>query len=116
MPAQQNRLSSPIVVSSRVSSPYAISVSSSTSPARESDGLPLSQAAYWPPMAANHRTVTQEPNLGSRAPSIIPAHASRASLSSLSFPVELENAQLREQNAELQSENNQLKMELETLK
>ena len=67
-------------------------------------------------MATNHLAVMQEPNLGSRAPSVVPAHASCASLLSLSFPVELENAQLHEQNAELQSENNQLKVELETLK
>lgn len=99
-----------------MSSPYAISISSGTSPARESDGLSLSQATYWLPMVANHCTIMQEPNPGSYTPSIIPAYASCTSVSSLSFPVELKNAQLHEQYAELQSENNQLRVELKTLK
>ena len=113
MSSQQNRLSSPIDVSSRLSSPQAIYISSDTSPARESDTFSLSQAAYWPPMATNHRVATEQPGPGSRAPSILPIRSSHAS--SLNYPPELEIIYLREQCAELRSDNRDLKVQLDTL-
>jgi hypothetical protein len=115
MPSQQDRLSSPIDISSRISTPQAISVSSDTSPARESDVLSFSHAADWPPMAANRHVAMGLSGLGSRAPSIPPARTSLASVSSIAYPFEFELGQLREQCAELQSENSELKGRLEML-
>jgi len=106
--------SSPINVSSRVSSsPQAIIISSDTSSARESDVL-YSQAHRWP--TANHRVATEDHGLGSRASSIFLARVSNASVSSVNFPYKLELAQLRNQCAELQSENQELQGRYDSLR
>lgn len=106
--------SSPINVSSRMSSsPRVISISSDTPPARESSVLSYAQATHWPPVAVNRR-VTSASLAG--ASGVLPAHVSRASISSHGLPIELELTQLRDQYTGLQSENAELKGRYEALK
>lgn len=128
MPVQSKIASTSANVANRLSSPGAINVSSSSppravinissdspaSPARK-PAFTRSQAAYLPPMAANHRTATQEPGLASRAGTLFSTRSSRASVSTTSFPIEFEITQLRNECADLQSENNELKGRLEAL-
>jgi hypothetical protein len=67
-------------------------------------------------MAANRQAAMEHAGLGSRASSVLPAHVSRASISSIGLPIELELVQLREQCAELRSENAELKGRYDVLK
>ena len=128
MPIQSKIASTSANIANHLSSPGAINVSNSSlpqaminissnspaSPARK-PAFTRSQAAYLPPMTANHHTAMQEPGFASCAGTLLSTHSSHASVSATSFPIEFEITQLCHKCTDLQSENNKLKGHLEVL-
>ena len=109
MSAQLDTASSPIEISSRMSSPQVISISSDPALAQESDIFANSGANNW------DRRTAREPGIGSHAPSIRPSQPSRASISSLGYSSTFGTTPLRATYSQLQAENEDIKARFETL-
>ena len=94
---------SPISISSRISSPQAQAIEiSSGSP--DPDIGRLARTAYWaPPVIARHPTEISR--FTSRAPSVVSAHSS---IPDADLAMEIELRDLRNRCAELEAKNNEL--------
>lgn len=116
MAAQSKVARNPTQISRRMSS-SPIVISSDPPSAPELNSLLLAQADNWPPIATNRPLASENPPLDSRATSAHPSRASRSSISTSGFPLELELEllQARSRCGDLEAENERLRAQLEIL-